>query len=952
MTMRRMLLFVTFELALARSGCGQDYTIQTIAGGGWDIPGVSANLGSLQGVAVDRAGNLFMALSAYSVVVRMDTTGQLSLVAGNGTLGSGGDGGPATLAQLNYPTAIALDTAGNVYIVDSGNNLIRMVSNAVISTVAGGGSAYPGDNGPATSARLGLSAGSGYAGGLAADAAGSIYFADTNGIRKVSNGVITTAAGGGFSYSDNIPATSAFVNAIGIAIDGAGRIYFADRCSSRIRRVSNGTITTVAGNGTANAFQCAQPIAGGNGNATSVSLNWPQGVAVDAAGTVYFTEGAISGNLSPSRARQVINGNITTVAGGNIAGPIGPAVADNVPATSVLLAQANSIAVDAAGNLYIADQYWLDDGRGDLTAATALGRLRKVSNGTISTIAGTNTDSGPAAGAQLNLPAGIAVDGAGSLYIADSSNNVIRRVSNAAIATVAGTRSSTYILTGPQGIAVDPAGALYVAQTGSLVKISGGAIATITDSSAPGIGFRGDGVALDAAGNLYFADWTGNRILMASNGVVSTITGNGTPGFSGDNGPAEGAQLSNPAGVALNGAGDIYFSDTGNQRIRKVSNGVITTVAGNGTAGFSGDNGPATSAQLNLAPVIFPPPPPGPFLGNLTFPAIPQLLSGIAVDASGSIYVVDSGNQRVRRISGGVITTIAGNGSPGYSGDGGPAVSAQFNNPSGLAVDAAGKVYVSDSSNGRIRVLVPPHTSVSAPTISLVANAFGESTTIAPNTWVEIKGANLAPPGDVRTWQGSDFLNSQLPTALDGVSVTMGGKSAYVYYISSNQINVLTPPDLPPLGPVQVLVTVTGVASQAFASQAQPISPSFFVLNGGPYVTAVHSNAMLIGPPSLYPGLTSPAKPGEAIVLYANGFGQTSQPVVRGSESQTGSLPALPLVEIGGVAATVQFAGLVSPGLYQFNVIVPASAPDGDNAVVATYNGVTTQSGTMLTIQH
>ena len=186
----------------------------------------------------------------------------------------------------------------------------------------------------------------------------------------------------------------------------------------------------------------------------------------------------------------------------------------------------------------------------------------------------------------------------------------------------------------------------------------------------------------------------------------------------------------------------------------------------------------------------------------------------------------------------------------------------------------AGKIYVSDSSNGRIRVLVPPHTSLSAPTISLVANAFGESTTIAPNTWVEIKGANLAPPGDVRTWQGSDFLNSQLPTALDGVSVTMGGKNAYVYYISSNQINVLTPPDLPPLGPVQVLVTVTGVASQAFASQAQPISPSFFVLNGGPYVTAVHANAMLIGPPSLYPGLTSPAKPGEAIVLYANGFGQ------------------------------------------------------------------------------
>ena len=139
--------------------------------------------------------------------------------------------------------------------------------------------------------------------------------------------------------------------------------------------------------------------------------------------------------------------------------------------------------------------------------------------------------------------------------------------------------------------------------------------------------FGADGVALDAAGNLYFADWTGNRILMASNGVVSTIAGNGTSGFSGDNGPAAGAQLANPSGVALDGAGNVYFSDTGNQRVRKISNGVITTVAGNGTAGFSGDNGPATSAQLNLAPVVFPPPPPSPFLANLhvsrNFPSCP-----------------------------------------------------------------------------------------------------------------------------------------------------------------------------------------------------------------------------------------------------------------------------------------------------------------------------------------
>jgi trimeric autotransporter adhesin len=705
--MSRVLLFVIFELALARSVFGQAYNIQTVAGGGWEIPGASANLSSLQGVAIDRAGNVFMALSAYSVVVRMDASGQLSRVAGNGTQGYSGDNGPATLAQLAGPTGIALDATGTVYIEDSGNNVIRMVSNGVISTVAGGGSAFPGDNGSATGARLGLSAG--YGPGLAADPAGGLYFADTHGIRKVSNGVITTVAGGGFAFGDNIPATAASVNAAGVAIDEAGRIYFADRCSNRIRRVSDGTITTVAGNGTANAFLCAQPVAGGNGNATSVPLNGPQGVAVDTAGNVYFTEGAISGNISPSRARQVSNGTIVTVAGGSTGGPFGPGVADNVPAASVVLALANSIAVDTAGSLYIADQYWVDDGRGGLTPASGLGRLRRVSDGAITTIAGTNVDTGPAAGAQLKLPAGVVVDRVGNLYIADSSNNIVREVSNGAVATIAGTRAPSQILSAPQGIDVGPSGDLYIAQTGSVVELSRGGVATIADSNGQGIGFRGAGVALDLAGNLYFADWTGNRIRMASNGVVSTIAGDGTSGFSGDNGPAGSAQLANPSGVALDAAGNLYFTDTGNQRVRKISNGVITTVAGNGTAGFSGDNGPATGAQLNLPPVLFPPPPASPFFSDAQFPQFPQLPTGIAVDAAGNLYIVDSGNQSIRKISNGVITTVAGNGTPGYSGDGGPATSAQFNNPSGIAVDAGtGRIFVSDSSNGRIRVLIPP----------------------------------------------------------------------------------------------------------------------------------------------------------------------------------------------------------------------------------------------------
>jgi len=235
------------------------------------------------------------------------------------------------------------------------------------------------------------------------------------------------------------------------------------------------------------------------------------------------------------------------------------------------------------------------------------------------------------------------------------------------------------------------------------------------------------------------------------------------------------------------------------------------------------------------------------------------------------------------------------------------------------------------------------------PTISYVANAEGESPTIAPNTWVEIKGVNLAPAGDARIWQDSDFAGNQMPTQLDKVSVTVNGKSAYVYYISPTQVNILTPPDAMS-GPVQVVVNNNGTSAN-FTAQAQPRSPSFFVFNGGPYVAAVRSSGGLIGPTSLYPGSTTPAKPGDIVLLYANGFGPTNTAVVSGSLSQDGVLSPLPTITIGSKTATVQFAGLVSPGLFQFNVVIPSVA-DGDQPIEATFNGSTSQAGALITIQH
>ncbi len=247
--------------------------------------------------------------------------------------------------------------------------------------------------------------------------------------------------------------------------------------------------------------------------------------------------------------------------------------------------------------------------------------------------------------------------------------------------------------------------------------------------------------------------------------------------------------------------------------------------------------------------------------------------------------------------------------------------------------------------------LYPTVWAQSAPVISLVANAEGENPVIAPNTWIEIKGTHLSNNGDTRVWQASDFLNNQLPAALDGVSVTVNGKTAYVYYISPTQVNVLTPPDAMPAS-VSVQVTNNGQASAAFTVKAQTSSPSFFVINGGPYVVAQHSaDYSLVGAASLYPGASTPAKAGETVLLYANGFGPTTPAAVSGAIGQSGTVSPLPVISIGGIAAQVQFAGLISPGLFQINVVIPSNVPSGDNAIAAVVNGVPVAPVGLITVQ-
>jgi uncharacterized protein (TIGR03437 family) len=271
--------------------------------------------------------------------------------------------------------------------------------------------------------------------------------------------------------------------------------------------------------------------------------------------------------------------------------------------------------------------------------------------------------------------------------------------------------------------------------------------------------------------------------------------------------------------------------------------------------------------------------------------------------------------------------------------------------------NAAQKTYAGKGLNGgfafeRGDVFYAKFTGFSnsnPPQITKVANAEGEALTIAPNTWVEVKGAGLSATS--RTWQTSDFVGNLLPTELDGVSVTFNGEKAFVYYISASQINVLTPPDLPS-GTLQVVVNSTNGASASYPATSQPQSPSLFILGSGPYVLATHLNNVgscistaaycLVGPTSLYPGQSTPAMGGETIVLYANGFGSVTPPVISGSLNQNGTLPTTPRVIIANNPATVTFAGLVSPGLYQLNIVVPSGTPAGDDYIYVTYSGATT----------
>jgi uncharacterized protein (TIGR03437 family) len=595
----------------------------------------------------------------------------------------------------------------------------------------------------------------------------------------------------------------------------------------------------------------------------------------------------------------------------------------------------------------------------------------------ISTVAGngdiccTPGDGFDAKVANVATPMDAVMDGSGNLYVT-SAQQIRRVLRSGVIETLVTFPGQGFGVPSPlSALAIDAAGNIYVAEAGGFCRVlridKAGTTTTIAGFDSLLANFQGatdgenvsgrsvrlqfhlfghNGLAVDQTGNVYISDGDNDRIRRLSpSGVISTYAGRkGVSAFGGDGQAAVNASLNTPRGLAVDKNGNLYIADTLNHRIRRVdANGIITTFAGSGgpAGGFAGDGGAATSALLNRP-------------------------EGVAVDSDGTVYITDTQNSRVRRVSpNGVITTIAGSGArcpgdPCYSGDNGPAVSAQLSLTSASATPGNdGAIYIGDTGNNRVRKVLLNATPTQVPPPSITQGVASASTfedKISVGSWATVFGENLAPvapPG--RTWRNDEIVNGTLPTSLDGVSVTIDGRAAYVYFIGPKQINFLVP-DGVRTGSVPVQVrTPSGTATGT--ANVRVFAPSFFRIGASQlsstyYAAAVHQDGTLVGSPTSTPG-ARPARPGEAISVFGTGFGPTVPSRAVGQVSDPAAIGSDFTLNLDLDVVRPTFAGIVSPGLYQFNFVVPASAgrSSPEMYIYVTIGGESSYLGTVIAVQ-
>lgn len=691
------------------------FTISTVAGsagtGGADISfnsgrGVAFQPGNSNIVYVADTNNHIIRKFDFSSPTPTVTiaAGQFGIAASDPTNSVNiGDSGQATSARLNKPSDIVLDSAGNLYIADSGDNRIRKVAtDGTITTIIGTGSMGAAD-GNGTSATLNDPR------GLGIDGSGNLYIADTGNhlIRKFNGATVSKIAGNGTTgfSGDGAAATDCqLASPLDVAIDSSNKIYIADTGNHRIRVVTtDGNINTLAGTG-ASTFNGDGPALG-----TSLSISSPSSVTLNTAnGGLFVTD---TGN---NRVRFIAaGGTMYTLAGSsNINGTVAEGYDGDGVATQHSLFSPYGITYFIQGSdTSTAQVVFLDADNNRLRSLNLSTNVMTtlISDGSAS-FAG---DNGAATSAKLNAPLGVAVDSSGNIYIADTANHVIRKITGGTITTIAGTPgvsgssgdgvlATTAPLNKPTGIAIDSGGAIYFSDTGNnrIRKITGGIISTVLTSAPlpssspnpPQVPLNAPhGLTIDSLGSLYIADTGNHRIVRFITGLAATtVVGSGELGVSGDNGAATTARLNFPQDVAADPtSGNLYIADTANHRVRYVnwSTGKISTVVSTGLVrpDFSGDGGPALTARLDT-PVA------------------------VAVDSGGALYISDRGNNRIRRVIGGIINTVIGSGAFGFSGDGGNALLASLRFPNGIAITSTG-LYLADTGNSRIRFALLPDNS-------------------------------------------------------------------------------------------------------------------------------------------------------------------------------------------------------------------------------------------------